>query len=96
MCCVIDRRVVFICYNISGRKTPKARDQHLRLTQPYFQWVLVALFSDSEADNSPPSSAKVKNKWSYTFTLYQTYFSLGGGGSVQLTAGSRGVRISGQ
>jgi len=51
----------------------------------------VTLLSGSKRDHSPPSSAKVKNKWSYTtnpiclhgmhrdnftFTLYKTYFSL--------------------
>jgi hypothetical protein len=42
-------------------------------TQPPIQWVLGALSlgvkqPGSEADHSPPSSAKVKNVWSYTPT----------------------------
>jgi hypothetical protein len=43
-------------------------------TQPPIQWVPGALASrvklpGREADRSPPSSAKVKNAWSYTSTL---------------------------
>jgi hypothetical protein len=42
-------------------------------TQPTVQWVPGALslwvkWLGHEADNSPPSSAKVKNMWSYTST----------------------------
>jgi hypothetical protein len=42
-------------------------------TQPPIQWVPVALSlgvkrPEREADNSPPSSAGVKNAWSYTST----------------------------
>jgi hypothetical protein len=45
----------------------------LVLTQPPIQWVPGALSlgvkrSGREADHSPPSSAKVKNAWSYTST----------------------------
>jgi hypothetical protein len=45
----------------------------LRLTQPPIQWVPGVLFlgvkwPGSEADHSPPSSADVKNAWSYTST----------------------------
>jgi hypothetical protein len=45
----------------------------LESTQPPIQWVIGALFLGvkwlgCEADNSPPSSAKVKNAWSYTST----------------------------
>jgi hypothetical protein len=41
--------------------------------QPPIQWVPVSLSlgvkrSGREADHSPPSSAEVKNAWSYTFT----------------------------
>jgi hypothetical protein len=43
------------------------------LTQPPIQWVSRALplgvkWPGHEADHSPPSSAKVKNAWSYTST----------------------------
>jgi hypothetical protein len=42
-------------------------------TRPAIQWILEGLYlrvkrPGSEADNSPPSSAKVKNAWSYTST----------------------------
>jgi len=42
-------------------------------TQPPIQWVRGALFlgvkrPGREADHSPPSSAEVKNAWSYTST----------------------------
>jgi hypothetical protein len=42
-------------------------------TQPPIQWVLIAIslgvkWPDREADHSPPSSAEVKNAWSYTST----------------------------
>jgi hypothetical protein len=42
-------------------------------TQPPIQWVTAALSVEvkrpvCEADHSPPSSAKVKNAWSYTST----------------------------
>jgi hypothetical protein len=42
-------------------------------TQPPIQWVPGALSmgvkrSEPEADHSPPSSAEVKNAWSYTST----------------------------
>jgi hypothetical protein len=42
-------------------------------TQPAIQWVTGAVFLGlkrlgREADNSPPSSAEVKNAWSYTST----------------------------
>jgi hypothetical protein len=42
-------------------------------TQPPIQWLPAALYRGvkrpgREADHSPPSSAKVKNVWSYTFT----------------------------
>jgi len=42
-------------------------------TQPPIQWVPGALFLEVkrprlEADHSPPSSAEVKNAWSYTST----------------------------
>jgi hypothetical protein len=45
----------------------------LRPTQPPIQWVPMALFlvvkrPGREADTSPPSSAEVKNAWSYTST----------------------------
>jgi hypothetical protein len=45
----------------------------LRSTQPPIQWVLGALsleikWPGREADHSPPSSAEVKNAWSYTST----------------------------
>jgi hypothetical protein len=43
----------------------------LRLTQPPIQWIPGALSlgvkrPGREADHAPPSSAEVKNKWSYT------------------------------
>jgi hypothetical protein len=43
-------------------------------TQPPIQWVPGALSlgvkrPEREADHSPPSSAEVKNAWSYTTTL---------------------------
>jgi hypothetical protein len=52
--------------------TPASR-QALRPTQPPTQWVPGALSlgvnrSGRVADHSPPSSAEVKNAWSYTFT----------------------------
>jgi hypothetical protein len=42
-------------------------------THPPFQWVPAVLSSGikrqgRESDHSPPSSAKVKNSWSYTFS----------------------------
>jgi hypothetical protein len=45
----------------------------LGFTQPPIQWVPGALSPgvkrpEREAGNSPPSSAKVKNEWSYTST----------------------------
>jgi hypothetical protein len=45
----------------------------LRPTQPPIQWVPGTLSlgvkrPGLEADHSPPSSAEVKNAWSYTFT----------------------------
>jgi hypothetical protein len=45
----------------------------LRSTQPPIQWVtgavaLVVKWPGCEADYSPPSSAEVKNAWSYTAT----------------------------
>jgi hypothetical protein len=45
----------------------------LEPTQSPIQWVLVTLTEEvkrpgREVDNSPPSSAEVKNAWSSTFT----------------------------
>jgi hypothetical protein len=47
-------------------------------TQPPIQWVLGALSlgvkrSGREAEHSPPSSAKIKNAWSYTSALQYVF-----------------------
>jgi hypothetical protein len=52
---------------------PTASRPVLELTQPPIQWVPGALSlglksPGRESDQSPPSSAEVKNAWSYTFT----------------------------
>jgi hypothetical protein len=49
-------------------------------TQPPIQWVLVSLSlgvkrPECEADNSPPSSAKVKNAWSYASTTQYVFMA---------------------
>jgi hypothetical protein len=50
-------------------------------TQPPIQWVPEALplkvkRPGNEADHSPPSSAEVKNAWSYTSTLPYVFMAL--------------------
>jgi hypothetical protein len=49
--------------------------------QSPIQWILGSLFlgvkrPGREADHSPPSSAKVKNVWSYTSTLQYVFIAL--------------------
>jgi hypothetical protein len=56
----------FPCFTTASRPA-------LGPTQPPIQWVLGALFlvvkrPGREADHSPPSSAEVRNAWSYTST----------------------------
>jgi len=50
-------------------------------THPPIQWVLKGSFPgvrqpDLEADHSPPSSAAVKNAWSYTSTPQYVFMAL--------------------
>jgi hypothetical protein len=65
-----------------------ASGPYLEPTQPPIQWVSGPLSlrvkrPDREADHSPPSSAEVKNLWSYTSTpqicLHDMVLSLGTG-----------------
>jgi hypothetical protein len=56
----------FLLFATASRPAPE-------FIQPPVQWVLEALKPGvkrpaREADHSPPSSAEVKNAWSYTFT----------------------------
>jgi hypothetical protein len=53
--------------------SPPCSDRLWSPPQPPIQWVPGALFLEvkrpkRDADHSPPSSAEVKNKWSYTST----------------------------
>jgi hypothetical protein len=56
----------------------------LKPTQPPIQWVLEALSlglkrQGHETDHSPPSSAEVKNAWSYTSTpqyVFMAWYSV--------------------
>jgi hypothetical protein len=67
--CGLDDRGVGVRVPVGSRilSSPKSSRPALGSTQPPIQWIPGIKRPGSEADHSPPTSAKVKKMWIYTF-----------------------------